>query len=516
MEFFYVRSGLEQKGNLEMLSFKSWKDFLPKAYTWLESLKVETSKGLATDSWNLVSVKQAGDDLKLDSSLLDDSLKAKILAEVKTHAWSPAEKALRLVVDGKRFLLVAQSSVKTTLPQVSRQLGIDAAGQLAKGQTKDVHIPEFSDLQSLDVLEGFLFGADDVAAFKSSSTFELPKKVTIVNAEPELLSRKLKMAKALVFTRWLQEAPSNFLNSEQFAAIAQDLFGHGKAELVILGRKDMEKLGMGSFLSVAHGTDVDPKLIAIKFAGENTKKTVALVGKGVTFDAGGINIKPSAGLEEMKYDMSGAAAVMGAALYFNAVKPPVNVICSLGAVENMLGPKASRPGDVVKSYSGKTIEILNTDAEGRLVLADVISYVIEKHDPDLVLDIATLTGAVVFGLGHAGAGYVAKEQRTADFLNHVTAKVGEPMWQLPFWPELETEVTSTLADIKNIPNPNVKAGPIMGGYFLREFVKDARCQWAHLDIAGTAWGCGATGYPTKGGSAFGVRSLIGAVEMYEG
>lgn len=499
-----------------MLTVKSWKDYLPKAYTWLESLKVEVSKGLAAEAWNLVSVTTSGNDFVLASSLIDDALKTKIQNEIKTHGWSPAEKALRLVIDNKKFLLIAQSSIKTTKPQLSRQLGMDAAAQLMKGKVKDLHIPEFTELDALDVLEGFLFSADDVAAFKSTSTLELPKKVTVASADAEALRRKLEMVKALTFTRWLQEAPSNFLNSERFAEIAHDVFHKSKAELVILGRKDMEKLGMGSFLSVAHGTDIDPKLVAIKFAGENTKKTVALVGKGVTFDAGGINIKPSPGLEEMKYDMSGAAAVFGSALYFNAVKPPVNVICALGAVENMLGPNASRPGDVVKSYSGKTIEILNTDAEGRLVLADVLSYVIDKHDPDLVLDIATLTGAVIFGLGHAGAGFVAKEQKTADYLNHVTAKVGEPMWHLPFWPELEGEIASTLADLKNIPNGSVKAGPIMGGYFLREFVKDARCQWAHLDIAGTAWGCAATGFPLKGGSAFGVRSLVGAVEMFEG
>lgn len=499
-----------------MLNFKSWKDYLPKAYTWLESLKVETSKGLAADAWNLVSVKASGDDIAFDSSLVDGALKAKIQGEITSHGWSPAEKVLRLVIDGKKFLLVGQSSIKTSKPQISRQLGIDTAVHLAKGKVKDLHIPEFSELDALDVLEGFLFAADDAAAFKSTSTFELPKKVSVSAADPEALRRKLEMAKALTFTRWLQDGPSNFINSERIAEISKDIFSKTKAELVILGRKDMEKLGMGSFLSVAHGTDIDPKLVAIKFAGDNTKKTVALVGKGVTFDAGGINIKPSAGLEEMKYDMSGAAAVFGAAMYFSAVKPPVNVICALGAVENMLGPNATRPGDVVKSYSGKTIEVLNTDAEGRLVLADVISYVVDKYDPDLVLDIATLTGAVIFGLGHAGAGFVAKEQKTADFLNHVTAKVGEPMWHLPFWPELESEVASTLADLKNIPNPSVKAGPIMGGYFLREFVKDARCQWAHLDIAGTAWSCAATGYPTKGGSAFGVRALIGAVEMFEG
>ncbi|RZA15487.1 MAG: hypothetical protein EOP10_26270, partial [Proteobacteria bacterium] len=266
-----------------MLSFKSWKDFLPKAHTWLETLKVETSKGLAAESWNLVSVKLNGEDLNFNNSLLDDALKAKLLGEVKSHAWSPSEKSLRLVIDGKKFLLVAQSSVKTTVPQISRQLGMDAAAQLAKGKVKDLHIPDFTDLNSLDVLEGFLFGADDVAAFKSSSTFELPKKVSVASADPELLRRKVEMVKALTFTRWLQEAPSNFLNSEMFATIAQDVFGKGKAEIVILGRKEMEKLGMGSFLSVAHGTDIDPKLVAIKFAGENTKKTVALVGKGVTF-----------------------------------------------------------------------------------------------------------------------------------------------------------------------------------------------------------------------------------------
>lgn len=499
-----------------MLNYKSWKDYLPQGHHWLETLKIEQSKGLSSEAWNLVAVKAQDSDILLNSSLLDEALRAKIQAEITSHAWSPSERSLRLVIDGKKFLLIAQSSIKTTIPQISRQLGMDTAANLAKGKVKDLHIPDFTELSALDVLEGFLLSIDDIGAFKSSNPIELPGKVSLLAADPELLRRKLELAKALTFTRWLQEAPSNFLNSEQFATVAHDLFAKSKAELLILGRKEMEKLGMGSFLAVAHGTDIDPKLLAIKIPGENSKKTVALVGKGVTFDAGGINIKPSAGLEEMKYDMSGAAAVFGSALYFNAVKPPVNVICALGAVENMLGPNATRPGDVVKSYSGKTIEILNTDAEGRLVLADVLSYVIDKYDPDLVLDIATLTGAVIFGLGHAGAGFVAKEQATADYLNHISAKVGEPMWQLPFWPELEGEITSTLADLKNIPKASVKAGPIMGGYFLREFVKDHRCQWAHLDVAGTAWGCAATGYPSAVGSAYGLRTMVAAVEMFEG
>lgn len=497
-----------------MLNYNSWKDYLPQSYQWIGQLKVEQSKKLSSDSWNLVAVRNQGDDLVYVSSLLDGTLKEKIQKEIKNHGWTPAEKNLRLTVGDSKFLLVAQSSLKTTPVQIARQLGMDAAAALSKTKQKDLHIPDLEGLATLDVLEGFLASQDD-GAFKSKLTPEFPKKVAIAAADEEALRRRLALVRSTIFTRWLQEAPANFLNSEQFATISEDLFKGSKAELVVLGRKDMEKLGMGSFLSVAHGAETDPKLIALKIAGENSKKTVALVGKGVTFDAGGINIKPSAGLEEMKYDMSGAAAVLGAALYFNDVKPPVNVVCALGAVENLLGPRATRPGDVVKAYNGKTIEILNTDAEGRLVLADVLSYVIDKHDPDLVLDIATLTGAVIFGLGHAGAGYVVKDQKTAEYLNHVSAKVGEPLWQLPMWPELESEVNSTLADLKNIAKPNVKAGPIMGGYFLREFVKDARCQWAHLDIAGTAWGCMATGYPTSGGSAFGLRSLVGAVELFE-
>lgn len=498
-----------------MLNYNSWKDYLPQSYQWIGQVKVEQAKKLSTDAWNLVAVRNQGDDLVLSSSLLDSGTKEKIQKEIKNQGWTPAEKNVRLTVNDQKFLVVAQSALKTTPVQIARQLGMDAAAALSKTKQKDIHIPDLDGLQSLDVLEGFLTSQDD-SAFKSKLNPEFPKKVSVASADDETLRRRLSLAKAAIFTRWLQEAPANFLNSEQFATIAQDVFKGTKAEIVVLGRKDMEKLGMGSFLSVAHGTEIDPKLVALKFPGENTKKTVALVGKGVTFDAGGINIKPSAGLEEMKYDMSGAAAVVGSALYFSEVKPPVNVVCAIGAVENLLGPNATRPGDVVKAYNGKTIEILNTDAEGRLVLADVLSYVIDKHDPDLVLDIATLTGAVIFGLGHAGAGYVVKEQKTADFLNHVSAKVGEPLWQLPMWPELESEVNSTLADLKNIAKPNVKAGPIMGGYFLREFVKDARCQWAHLDIAGTAWGCMATGFSTNGGSAFGLRSLIGAVENFEG
>ncbi|WP_218109946.1 leucyl aminopeptidase family protein [Oligoflexus tunisiensis] len=479
----------------------------------MSQLKIETATELATDAWNLVAVRSESDKLLLNNGLLDSPMCERLLKEVEAQGWTPGEKQIRIQLDGKKFLLVAQSSVKTNPVQVARQLGLDAASALAKSKSKDLCIADTDNLKALDVLEGFLIGQDDGAAFKSKSNTEYPKKLSVVSKDPSELTKRLEMAKSLVFTRWLQDAPSNFINPDQFATIAKDLF-EKSAELVVLGRKEMEQLGMGSFLSVAHGAHTEPRLVALKIAGKNPAKTVALVGKGVTFDAGGINIKPSAGLEEMKFDMSGAAAVLGAAMYFTAVQPPVNVVCALGAVENMLGPQATKPGDVVTAFNGKTIEILNTDAEGRLVLADVLSYICDKFKPELVLDIATLTGAVIMGLGHVGAGIMVKEQKTADFLKKVSERVGEPLWQLPLWPELESEVNSQLADLKNIAKPSVKAGPIMGGLFLREFVKDSNCEWAHIDIAGTAWTCGATGYHTNGGSAFGVRALVGAAEMF--
>lgn len=497
-----------------MTGFSSWKDYLPKSFLWLGQNKIEQAQGLSASHWNLVAVRNENEQLLLHSAALDANWQARLKKEIETQGWTPAEKQLRLVVDGKKFLLLVQSGVKTTAVQLGRQLGLDAAAALSKASFKDIHIADCDHLGALDIAEGLMLGFEDGTAFKSKSTTEFPQKVSVQTTQGDELKKRIELAKALLFVKWMQDAPANFMNPERFAEISQDLFKGSAAQLVVLGREEMKSLGMGSFLSVAEGADSDPKLVAIKIAGHNTSKTVALVGKGVTFDAGGINIKPSAGLEEMKYDMSGAAAVLGAAHYFNAVKPPINVVCALGAVENMLGPDATKPGDVIKAYNGKTIEILNTDAEGRLVLADVLSYVVEKYDPDLCIDIATLTGAVIFGLGHAGAGVMTKEQKTADFLKHVAQRTGEPIWQLPLWPELDGEVSSQLADYKNIAKPSVKAGPIMGGLFLREFVKDHRCEWAHLDIAGTAWSCSATGYHTNGGSGFGLRVMVGAAESY--
>lgn len=487
---------------------------LPPAYSWLNRLKVQGSDDLSRTAWNLVPVQDGSNGLELLTDSVS-SIRQDLMAQVEALGWQVSEKTLKLVVDGYPIFLAAKPKVKTNPLQVSRQLGFDVAEGLAKAKHKSLAIPTMTgELHPEDVFEGFCLGCDDGTAFKSDKDSQFPEEVYLSKSLMADAENRKNLAQSLIFTRWLQDAPSNFLNPEQFAEIGKTYFGD-KAKVTVLGRKEMAELGMGSFLSVARGATRDPKLVTIEIAGKDPSRTVALVGKGVTFDSGGINLKPSAGLEEMKYDMSGAAAVYGAAHYLCEVQPPVNVVCAIGATENMPSGDATRPGDVVKSLSGKTIEILNTDAEGRLVLADVLTHVASTFKPQLVLDIATLTGAVLFGLGHAGAGYMTTEDRTSEYLESVGVKFGEALWRLPLWPELEGEVKSDLADLKNLPKANVKAGTIMGGWFLYEFVKDHNCQWAHLDIAGTAWNCSATGYHKSGGSGFGVRTLAGACLNFE-
>jgi leucyl aminopeptidase len=247
-------------------------------------------------------------------------------------------------------------------------------------------------------------------------------------------------------------------------------------------------------------------MIVIEIAGANPNETVALIGKGLTFDSGGISLKPGLGMGEMKYDMSGGAAVLGAAYFLGSVRPKSKVVCIIGAVENMPGPTATRPGDVVVAMNGKTIDVQNTDAEGRLVLCDLLHYANVTYKPTLMVDIATLTGAVLHALGHAGAALMSNDQHTADHVLKTAREQGEPFWQLPLWPELEKEVKGECSDLANIAKPNVQAGTIIGGIFLAEFVGSTK--WVHLDIAGTGWGCRATGFPAAGGSSFGLRTMV--------
>ena len=263
----------------------------------------------------------------------------------------------------------------------------------------------------------------------------------------------------------------------------------------ILDRADMQKLKMDSLLSVAEGSDEPPKLIVINYQGaKSDKKPVVLVGKAVTFDSGGISLKPGRGMDEMKYDMCGGASVLGVMNSLTQLQLPINVVGIIPATENMPNGRATKPGDVVTSMSGQTIEILNTDAEGRLILCDSLTYA-AKFNPDTVIDIATLTGAVISALGKVASGVLSNDQQLANDLIESGTQSADPVWQLPLWEEYDELLKSNFADMANIGGP--QAGTITAGCFLARYAKDYK--WAHLDVAGTAWvsggNKGATGRP---------------------
>jgi leucyl aminopeptidase len=300
-------------------------------------------------------------------------------------------------------------------------------------------------------------------------------------------------------TRQLGNLPANICTpsylADQALALGEQKLSKATISTEILDRAQMKKLKMDSLLSVAEGSDEPPKLIVINYQGTDAKtKPVALVGKAVTFDSGGISLKPGRGMDEMKYDMCGGASVLGVITALSQLQLPVNVVGIIPATENMPNGRATKPGDVVTSMSGQTIEILNTDAEGRLILCDSLTYA-AKFKPDTVIDIATLTGAVISALGKVASGMLSNNQQLADDLLNSGTQSGDPVWQLPLWEEYDQLLKSNFADMANIGGP--QAGTITAGCFLARYTKDY--QWAHLDIAGTAWlsggSKGATGRP---------------------
>ncbi len=300
------------------------------------------------------------------------------------------------------------------------------------------------------------------------------------------LEKGQAIAHGMALTRHLGDLPSNICTPTYLADTAQDLAKTFGLECEVLEESDMSKLGMGSLLSVSKGSIEPPKLISLSYKGNGNAKPIVLVGKGVTFDSGGISLKPGAGMDEMKYDMCGAASVLGTMRAVAEMKLKVNLTIVVPTVENMPAHNASKPGDVVTSMSGQTIEILNTDAEGRLILCDALTYV-EKFNPAVVIDTATLTGAVIVALGKHHCGIMANDQDLADDLIAAGKTALDTAWQLPLDDEYDELLKSNFADMGNIGGR--EAGTVTAGCFLARYAKDYR--WAHIDIAGTAWVSGA-------------------------
>jgi leucyl aminopeptidase len=315
------------------------------------------------------------------------------------------------------------------------------------------------------------------------------------------------IAGASNFAREVINEPSNIMTPTELAHKAEEVAREFGLEIDVLDELQMKELGMGALLGVAQGSAEPAKMVVMRYTPKiKSEETIAIVGKGITFDTGGISIKPAEGMEKMKYDMAGGATTIGAMRAIAQLKPSVNVIGIVPATENMPGGRSQRPGDVVRSMTGKTIEVINTDAEGRLVLADAVAYA-RKLGATKIVDLATLTGAVSIALGDVYIAVLGTDQAWIDQIIAAGKKGGEKIWQLPLDKEYREQIKSEIADIKNVGGR--KAGTITGAYFIREFVEDI--PWAHLDIAGTAWNESSKPYLSIGPTGVGVRTLVNLV-----
>jgi len=331
--------------------------------------------------------------------------------------------------------------------------------------------------------------------------FIVPNASTIKKEYKEMQA----IADGVYLTRDLVFEPANAMDPDDMVDVARDLEKYG-AEVEILGQKKMEALGMNSLLCVAKGSEKPAYLAVVKWMGAKNKKErpTVFVGKGVTFDTGGISLKPSSNMGDMKYDMAGAGAVLGAMKTIVLRKAKANIIGIIGLVENMPSGNAVRPGDVVKSASGQTIEVLNTDAEGRLVLADALWYAQKHFNPKTVIDLATLTGAISIALGDKYCGLFSNDDDLSFALSSAGQDVNEPLWRMPMHKDFDKMIDSNIADMKNIGEG--RAGSITAAQFLQRFIKK-NVAWAHLDIAGMAWTKKGKDVCPKGATAYGVRLL---------
>ena len=445
--------------------------------------------------------------------------KAKVEAALKRHRFEgDAGSAVELFVEAggspQRLLVVGIGSDTSPADAAEKLGGTAAARLLTSGETEAV-----IDLTGLD------FDADAAARVALAAALrswrydryrtklkekQKPtlKTVTIVGggegAAKRWTDRWQPVLEGVDLTRGLVTEPANVIYPESFVERCRELTKLG-IEMEVLTGEQMKKLGMGALLGVAQGSVREPRLLVLRWnGGKPGVPPVAFVGKGVTFDTGGISIKPAAGMEAMKWDLGGAGAVVGAFKALALRKAKANLVGICGLVENMPGGNAQRPGDVVTSMSGQTIEVINTDAEGRLVLADALTYVQRNYKPTTIIDLATLTGAILVSLGHEFGGLFTPDDKLADALLEAARESGDKLWRMPLGESFDRLIDSQIADVKNV-GPR-EGGSITAAEFIHRFV-DEGVKWAHLDIAGMAWADKAGTTYDKGATGFGVRLL---------
>jgi leucyl aminopeptidase len=370
-------------------------------------------------------------------------------------------------------------------------------------------MPLADDADAAAVAQGARLGAYSFDAFKSTTAKPAKTETVTVLGPAADLSTADAITESVLLARDLVNTPPGHLRPSRFAAQAQDLGAAAGLEVEVLGPDELREGGYGGLTGVGQGSSDGPRLVRIAYRPEGATAHLAIVGKGITFDSGGLSLKPPKAMETMKCDMAGAAAVLGALIAVARTAPAVQVTGWLALAENMPGGSAQRPGDIVTMLDGTTVEVLNTDAEGRLVMADALVRA-GREEPDALIDIATLTGAQMVALGPLVAGAMGNEAGLRDRIVELGREAGESWWAMPLPPELRSDLDSPVADLQNIGGPH--GGMLTAGLFLQEFVP-AGTPWAHLDIAGPAFNTGGpAGYTPKGGTGFGVRTLTGAAQ----
>ena len=360
------------------------------------------------------------------------------------------------------------------------------------------------------IVEGSLLGLYSFTKYKKPEYEDVAELLLIEKEKSKLLALKQGLRKGKIIAaatslaRDMVNEPANHMTPSQMAGIARGIADKHSLEFNALDIKDMKTMGMGALLGVSQGSNEPPKLITLRYQGDmKSGNTIGFIGKGVTFDSGGISIKPSEGMGEMKDDMAGGATVLAALSAIAQLKPKVNVMAVIPATENLPSGTALKPGDILKAMNGKTIEVISTDAEGRLILSDALSYAVKQGLSPLV-DLATLTGACRVALGTGYSGAFSNNQELMDKVIKAASKTGERLWQLPLPEEYKEQNKSQIADIKNTGNRY--AGAITAALFLSEFVSNT--PWVHIDIAGTASSSKESGYTVKGATGVGVRTLV--------
>jgi leucyl aminopeptidase len=421
-------------------------------------------------------------------------------------------------IRSRRLLLVGvgeRSEYTTT--QVSQMAGTAVRVLRGKNAKSIAIVPRLegpADEIASVVVEGAFMALFEPDKYRTSDKEDriVERLVVVMDGSDEAglkrgIERGRIIGESVNFTRDLANEPGAYMTPTNMAERARQIANDFGLSVDVLDEARMEQEGMGSLLSVARGSDEPGKLIVLKYtpadATEESDGLLAFVGKGITFDSGGISLKPGENMELMKYDMTGGATVLGAMRAIGQMKPPIAVLGVVPCAENLPSGKATKPGDVVRAMTGKTIEVINTDAEGRLILADAIAYA-KKLGATRIVDMATLTGAVSIALGDVNAAVLGTDQQLIDEIIVAGKEAGEKFWQLPLDKEYSKQIKSDIADIKNVGGR--KAGTITAAAFLKEFADGV--SWAHLDIAGTAWGDEAKPYRAKGPTGIAVRTLI--------